>query len=91
MSEELNPKDFYFYVQARLECGAEIQIMQRTPEVPWEFILAPKQGTELKDFARIHDGELRVNIVQESVLGIYQLLGMIINTSTRRRKFLGLF
>ena len=83
-------KEMYFFIKAQLDCGAEIQIMQRQLGTPLEFIITSKSGTQIQDFARIHDGELRVNATTESVIGLYQLLRLVFNP-LKKRKFLGLF
>lgn len=91
MTEEINPKDCHFFIQARLECGSEVQLAQRTLTTPWELIIKPKKGTTLQDFARFHEGELRINMDEGSAIGMYQLFGLILNPARARKKFLGLF
>jgi hypothetical protein len=85
-----DPKDCYFYIKALLECGAVVEIMQRDKTVPWEIIVTPKQGTDIKDFSREFEGTLRINIQPGSVIGLYQLLGLILNPP-KRKKLFGLF
>lgn len=89
MSEKINPKDCYFYIRAKLECEAEIQIFQRIAGLPWELIITPKPGTKVGDFARLVDNELRINMFDGSAIGIYQLFHLILSPP-RRKKFLGL-
>jgi hypothetical protein len=86
-----NPKEMFFYVRAQLECGAQVEVMQRQRGLPWEFIVTPKAGTQVSDFARIVDGQIRINMIEESALGMYQLLDLLIHPVRRRKKILGLF
>ena len=86
-----NPKEMFFYIKARVDCGAQIEIMQRQRGLPWEFIVTPKAGTQVSDFARIVDGQIRINMIEESALGMYQLLDLLIHPMRKRKKFLGIF
>jgi len=90
-SERFNPKEMFFYIQARLDCGSSVEIMQRQRGLPWEFIVTPKAGTQVSDFARIVDGQIRINMIEESALGMYQLLDLLIHPVRLRKKFLGIF
>jgi hypothetical protein len=87
----MNPKEMVFYTKAMLYCGAVIEIMQRQLGVPWEVIITPKPGTQVSDFARITATDIRINAEQNSALGIYQLLDLLVRPIERRKKFLGIF
>jgi hypothetical protein len=90
MSEnQPDPQSCYFYIRATLECGSQLLIAQRQLGVPWEFILTLKEGAKLEDSIRIVDNKLKINMEQESAIGLYQLLSLIL--APKRRKFLGLF
>ena len=91
MSETLDPKQHYFYIKAKLECGASVEIKQRQPGVPWEIVVTPKPGTTVGDFARFVDGEVRINVEQGSAIGLYQLFSLILNPPRKKQKFLGIF
>lgn len=86
----MGTKEMVFYTKAMLHCGAIIEIMQRQIGVPWEIIITPKEGTQVSDFARITATDIRINAEQNSALGVYQLLDLLVRPIEKRKKFLGI-
>jgi hypothetical protein len=76
---EIDPKECQFFIEAALDCGSKVKIFQRTIGVPWEIVVTPKEGTTVQDFCHIKEDKLCINLTQNSALGLYQLLTLLIH------------
>jgi hypothetical protein len=90
---QIEPSETKFYIQARLECEAVVEIFQRDALAPWEFIVTPKPGTKIEDFCEITGGKMHLSMIEGSAIGLLQLLHMCAQPkfSKRRKKLFGLF
>ena len=82
-----------FQVKAQLTCGAWIEIIQRQRGNVLELTVTPADNTKIEDTAYIKGGLLRVNLTDESLIGLYQILQLILGQDRqyKRKKLFGIF
>ena len=84
--------DNYMEVIATLKCGTGVRVYQRERGMIVEFEVTPPTGIPIEDTADIKDGKLNIRMTIESLIGLYQLLGLLTFPVPRhRKKFLGVF
>lgn len=93
MTPQNSGHEHYSTLKATLDCGSVVEMIQRERNMIMEFTVTPPPGIPITDTAQIKDGVLRINMTVESVIGMFQLLGIIVTggQNRKRKKFLGVF
>lgn len=81
---------YHIDLSARLNCGAEISILQRKSKMVIELEVTPEPGQDISNTAWIKDNKLRVHLTLPAFLGLFQFMGLIV-FGQKKRKFLGIF
>ena len=90
----LEPKEMKFYIEAELDCGANLKLFQRAMGLPWEIIVTPKAGVPVEDVCSVKDGAVHLFLGEKSAIGTYSVFKIIIQSVfgvPERKKFLGIF
>jgi hypothetical protein len=72
----MNPQ---YHIKAELPCGSLIEIIQHNPGGLFTIVLTTPDSIPISDAATIKDGSLTVRSSQDSLIGVYQLLRLLIN------------
>jgi hypothetical protein len=67
------------HLKIKLTCGTEIEMEQKEGVNMVEMTLTPPENSEIEHTAWIvKDNKLRINAHPESLMGLYQALGLVI-------------
>lgn len=69
----------YLYIKAELQCGTQVEAVQPHRGMNLKFTFTPKPGVPVADFADLKNGVLNVRVTEESLVGLYQLLRLMVD------------
>lgn len=74
----------YLHLIVTLDCGTKIEVTQPHRGMNLNLTFTPKSGITVSDFADLKDGKLNIRVTEESLVGLYQALRLLIEGQTKR-------
>lgn len=76
----------YTHILVQLMCGTMVEITQPKYGMNFTITATPKPGIPVEDFADLKNGKLNIRLTEESLIGLYQTLQMIVEPDRRRQQ-----
>jgi hypothetical protein len=86
MTEQEAQKDTnYTHLIVQLTCGTVLEITQPERYSNFTITAIPKPGIPIGDFADMKNDKLNVRLTEESLIGLYQTLQMIVDPRQKQK------